>query len=128
MHHERRNMNDNKSNDLQTIITQVIEEMKYEQGHKFDLNKINLAELERRTGMTRAQLRRLQKNGFQITSHALTGRKADTTIISAFCGARRTLMRFRADAMQSITDAPKRSILLFSSSAGLLLYSASSPA
>ena len=46
----------------------------------------------------------------------------------AFCGARRTLMRFRADAMQSITDAPKRSILLFSSSAGLLLYSASSPA
>ena len=48
--------------------------------------------------------------------------------IAAFCGARRTLMRFRADAMQSITDAPKRSILLFSSSAGLLLYSASSPA
>ena len=47
---------------------------------------------------------------------------------TAFCGARRTLMRFRADAMQSITDAPKRSILLFSSSAGLLLYSASSPA
>ena len=46
----------------------------------------------------------------------------------AFCGARRTLMRFRADAMQSTTDAPKRSILLFSSSAGLLLYSASSPA
>ena len=41
MHHERRNMNENKSNDLQTIITQVIEEMKYEQGHKFDLNKIN---------------------------------------------------------------------------------------
>ena len=48
MHHERRNMNENNSNDLQTIITQVIEEMKSEQGHKFDLNKINLAELERR--------------------------------------------------------------------------------
>ena len=44
MHHERRNMNENKSNDLQTIITQVIEEMKSEQGDKFDLNKINLAE------------------------------------------------------------------------------------
>ena len=42
MHHERRNMNENNSNDLQTIITQVIEEMKSEQGHKFDLNKINL--------------------------------------------------------------------------------------
>ena len=31
-------------------------------------------------------------------------------------------MRFRADAVQSITDAPKRSILLFMSSAGLLQY------
>lgn len=85
MYHER-NMNENNSNDLQTIITQAIEEMKSEQGHKFDLNKINLAELERRTGMTRAQLRRLQKNGSQITPHALTGRKADTTIISGYTG------------------------------------------
>ena len=76
MHHERRNMNENNSNDLQTIITQVIEEMKSEQGDKFDINRINLAEMERRTGMTRAQLRRLKKNDFQITPHALTGRKA----------------------------------------------------
>ena len=52
MHHERRNMNENNSNDLQTIITQVIEEMKSEQGDKFDINRINLAEMERRTGMT----------------------------------------------------------------------------
>ena len=52
-------MNENKSNDLQSIITQVIEEMKSEQGDKFDLNKINLAEMERRTGLTRAQLRRI---------------------------------------------------------------------
>ena len=51
-------MNENKSNDLQTIITQVIEEMKSELGNKFDLSKINLAELGRRTGMTRAQWRR----------------------------------------------------------------------
>ena len=70
MHHERRNMNENNSNDLQTIITQVIEEMKSEQGDKFDINRINLAEMERRTGMTRAQLRRLKKNDFQITPHA----------------------------------------------------------
>ena len=57
-------MNENNSNDLQTIITQVIEEMKSEQGDKFDINRINLAEMERRTGMTRAQLRRLKKNRF----------------------------------------------------------------
>ena len=86
MHHERRNMNENNSNGLQTIITQVIEEMKSEQGDKFDINRINLAEMERRTGMTRAQLRRLKKNDFQITPHALTGRKADTTIISGYTG------------------------------------------
>ena len=47
-------MNENNSNDLQTIITQVIEEMKSEQGDKFDPNKINLAEMGRRTGLTRA--------------------------------------------------------------------------
>ena len=41
MHHERRNMNENNSNGLQTIITQVIEEMKSEQGDKFDINRIN---------------------------------------------------------------------------------------
>ena len=62
MHHERRNMNENSSNGLYFIITQAIEEMKSEQGNKFDLNKINLAELERRTGLTRAQLRRLKTN------------------------------------------------------------------
>ena len=45
MHHERRNMNENNSNDLQTIITQVIEEMKSEQGDKFDPNKINLVSI-----------------------------------------------------------------------------------
>ena len=66
MHHERRNMNENISNDLQTIITQVIEEMKSEQGDKFDPNKINLAEMERRTGLAKAQLRRIKANGFLV--------------------------------------------------------------
>ena len=86
MHHERRNMNENNSNDLQSIITQAIEEMKSEQGSTFDLNKINLAELGRRTGLSRAQLRRLKKNDFRVTPHALTGRKANTTIISGYSG------------------------------------------
>ncbi len=31
------------------------------------------------------------------------------TLATAFCGARRTPMRFRADAMRNITDAPKLS-------------------
>ena len=79
-------MNENNSNDLQTIITQVIEEMKSEQGDKFDPNKINLAEMGRRTGLTRAQLRRIKANGFLVVPHALTGRKAASTIISGYTG------------------------------------------
>ena len=79
-------MNVNISNDLQIIITQAIEEIKSEQGDRFEIDKINLAELGRRTGLTRAQLRRLKKNGFQVTPHALTGRKANTTIITGYAG------------------------------------------
>lgn len=85
-------MNENNSNDLQTIITQVIEEMKSEQGDKFNLNKINLAEMERRTGLTRAQLRRIKANGF-LVPHALTGRKADSTIISGYTGVINDLLK-----------------------------------
>lgn len=76
----------NNSNDLQTIITQAITEMKSEQAEKFNLDNINLAELGRRTGLTRAQLRRLKRNNFQVTPHALTGRKASTTILSGYTG------------------------------------------
>lgn len=74
------------SNDLQEIITQAIEKMKQEQGAGFDIQKINLAELERRTGITRARLRKLQKNGFVVNPHALIGRKAERTVLTGFTG------------------------------------------
>lgn len=69
-------MKENKSNGLDDIISQAIEEMKLEQGNHFSLEKINLAELERRTGISRAKLRRLKKNGFTPKPHGLEGRKA----------------------------------------------------
>ena len=53
-----------KTNDLTEIITQAINEIKLELGEKFNPDKINLAELERRTGLSRAKLRRLKENGF----------------------------------------------------------------
>ena len=53
-------MKEIKSNGLKDIISQAIEEMKTEQGSNFSLEKINLAELERRTGVSRARLRRLK--------------------------------------------------------------------
>ena len=39
-----------KHNDLTEIIAQTLNEMKMELGDKFDLEKVNLADLERRTG------------------------------------------------------------------------------
>ena len=47
--------------------------------------------------------------------------------VCAFCGAQRTSMRFRADAVQSITDALKRLLLSVSFWAGSLQCSVSLP-
>ena len=104
MTHERRNMNENNSNDLQTIITQVIEEMKSEQGGKFDPNKINLAEMGRRTGLTRVQLRRIKANGFLVVPHALTGRKAASTIISGYTGVIEDLLKKNVSNFEVILE------------------------
>ena len=78
-------MYDSKSNDLgNSIIAQVIEEMKAEQGEYFSLEKINLSELERRTGISRARLRRLKTNGFVEVPHGRTGQKAKFSILRGY--------------------------------------------
>ena len=77
-------MKEIKSNGLENIISQAIEEMKSEQGDHFSLEKINLAELERRTGISRAKLRRFKENGFVFKPHALEGRKAPRTILPSW--------------------------------------------
>lgn len=46
---------DAKCNDLQKIIIQAINEIKQEQGEKFCLDKINLADLGRRIDLSRSQ-------------------------------------------------------------------------
>ena len=55
-------------------------------GDQFSLEKINLAELERRTGISRARLRHIKENGFTVQPHALIGRKANTTVLTGFTG------------------------------------------
>ena len=57
-------MNDNERNDLQKIITHVLQEMEEKTGEKSDFTKVNLAEPERRTGITRKRLRKLKDDGF----------------------------------------------------------------
>ncbi len=81
------------SNDLQAILSQAISQMKSELGKKFDLDKINLAELGRRTGISRSKLRRFKENDFIIPPHALIGRKADNTVLSGFTGVLDELLK-----------------------------------
>lgn len=77
-------MKEIQSNGSDNIISQAIEEMKAEQGNDFSLEKINLAELERRTGISRAKLRRLKENGFVDVPHGLSGRKARQTVLTGY--------------------------------------------
>ena len=65
-------------------VAEALEEIKAETGETFALDKVNLAELERRTGVTRAKLRRLKENGFEFRPHASKGRKAPQTVLTGF--------------------------------------------
>jgi transposase len=74
------------SNDLQQILSQAIDKMKQEMGDSFNLDKINLAELERRTGISRSKLRHYKKDGFIIKPHGNTGKRSECTVLSGFTG------------------------------------------
>ena len=68
-------MNKHNGNDLYIeIIAQAIEEMKEVQGESFSLENVNLAELERRTGITRSRLRRMKANVFEPNRMAVPER------------------------------------------------------
>ena len=74
------------SNGFASSIAQAIEEMKAEQGDGFSLDRINLAELERRSGVSRWKPRRLKRNGFQDLPRSSKGRKHDATKLSGYTG------------------------------------------
>ena len=83
----------NQHNDLTEILSQALNEIKSEMGDQFSLEKNNLAELERRTGISRARLRHIKENGFTVQPHALIGRKANTTVLTGFTGMIDALLR-----------------------------------
>lgn len=74
------------SNGSANSITQAIAEMKAEQRESFSLEKINLAELERRSGISRGKLRRLKQNGFKDLPRSTKGRKHRVTKLSGYTG------------------------------------------
>ncbi len=71
-------------NDSTVTLAQALQDIKKEQGEKFSLETVNLAELQRRTGISRAKLRRLKSNNFKETPHGLAGRKSVKTVISGY--------------------------------------------
>ena len=81
------------SNGFASSIAQAIEEMKAEQGDGFSLDRINLAELERRSGVSRRKLRRLKRNGFQDLPRSSKGRKHAATKLSGYTGIIGSLLR-----------------------------------
>ena len=79
-------MNEENRNDLQEILSQALNEIKEELGEKFDIDKVNLAELDRRTGISRGKLRGLKANKFVVKPHGLSGRTSNNNVIDAFSG------------------------------------------
>lgn len=86
-------MEKENSNGLQTIISQALETLKAKYGKTFDLDKVNLAELQRMTGISRSRLRHLQKNHFVVQPHGRTGLHARVTVLSGFTGVLDSLLR-----------------------------------
>lgn len=66
-----------QSNGFLPIIAQAIAEMEAQHGEFSSIDEINLAELGRRTGLSRAKLRHLKANGFCETAHGLVGKKKE---------------------------------------------------
>lgn len=91
-------------NGLQEMLTQAINQMKVDYGEKFDIEKINLAELGRRTKLPRHVLRRLKKNGFVVKPHGNTGRKAEVTVMSGYTGIVDDLLKKRVTNSEVIYD------------------------
>lgn len=79
-------MTDEERSSLQETITQALEQMKQGHGEGFKISDVNLAELERMTGISRGRLRRIQKDGFVVKPHGNTGKERHTTVLSGYTG------------------------------------------
>ena len=97
-------MNEQERNDLQETISQALLELKAETGEGFDLEKVNLAELERRTGISRKKLRKLKVDGFIVKPHGLSGRKKGQTVLTGFTGVIDALLKKGITNSSTIKD------------------------
>ena len=65
-------------------LTQALDLLKSRQGKNFKTADMNLAELERLTGITRARLRRLKKHDFKEGLHGSATKKLSVTVLSGY--------------------------------------------
>lgn len=79
-------MNDTERDGLQEIIDNALADMARAQGDSFDLDHVNLAELSRRTGLSRSKVRTLKAKGFKVLPHGRCGIKAQTSVMHGFEG------------------------------------------
>ena len=86
-------MNDKELNDFQEMITHSLEVIKEKMGTCFSIEKINLAEMERLTGLSRSKLRTLKERGFIVKPHGNSGKKHEQTVLSGFTGMIDDLLR-----------------------------------
>lgn len=84
---------DENCNDLQEIITQALNKIKSEQGKNFSLQKVNLAEMNRLTGLSRSKLRHLKDNDFEVKPHGSSGKKAKKTVLTGYTGTIDNLLK-----------------------------------
>jgi len=74
-------------NSSKLSISQALEQMKSDLGKRFNIKKVNLAELERLTGLSRHKLRRLKEHNFEEVAHGRTGMRSASTVLTGFTGA-----------------------------------------
>lgn len=79
-------MKDIVNSSLQARLQEAIDSIRNEMGDSFSLERINLAELERLTGISRNRLRRLKANAFAVKPHGNKGRRANKTVLTGYTG------------------------------------------
>lgn len=83
----------NGRNDLQEIIDKALEEMRAEAGGCLELDKVNLAEFCRGTGLTRSKARTLERKGFRAGPHGRCGMRAEVTVMTGHTDVADDLLR-----------------------------------
>ena len=77
-------MNEQIDNSSPLSLSQALELIKTREGESFSKEKVNLAELQRLTGITRGKLRRLKKNSFEEKPNGNKGRTAAENVLSGY--------------------------------------------